>query len=199
MAAIQDISQQLNGIGIKVSPIYPPANARTSDQANGTYDMAIDNNVGASSDPWSYFHHVYQLPIGGASNEEAAGLNMERFSDPAAWALVEKASTTPSSDTAALDGLRHTREGLPPGPARDPAVVQRRLVPGQQHLLDGLPLHHQPHRPEHPGLVEWVPRGHDDRLRPGCAPARRSWPANYNFLHRSRGPPPSPGRWACWP
>ena len=51
MAAIQIISQQLNAIGIKVSPIYPPYSARTSDQTNGTYDMAIDNNVGASSNP----------------------------------------------------------------------------------------------------------------------------------------------------
>ncbi len=110
MAAIQIISQQLNRVGIKVSPIYPSANARTSDQAKGTFDMEINNDVGASSDPWSYFDHVYQLPIGGASNEEAAGLNIERFSDPSAWKLVEQASTTPSSDTATLHGIYGTLE-----------------------------------------------------------------------------------------
>ena len=72
--------------------------------------MEINNNVGASSDPWSYFDHVYQLPIGGASNEEASGLNIERFNDPAAWKLVEQASTTPSSDTATLHSIYGTLE-----------------------------------------------------------------------------------------
>ncbi len=95
MAAIQIISQELNRVGIKVSPIYPSANARTSDQAKGTFDMEINNNVGASSDPWSYFDHVYQLPIGGAGNEEAAGLNIERFNEPAAWKLVRAGQHDP--------------------------------------------------------------------------------------------------------
>ena len=140
MAAIQIISQELNKVGIKVSPIYPSSNARTSDQAKGTFDMEINNNVGASSDPWSYFDHVYQLPIGGAGNEEAAGLNIERFNDPAAWKLVEQASTTPSSDTRhPPQHLQHAREGLPPATARDPAVVQRRLVPGQRHYWKDFP------------------------------------------------------------
>jgi len=105
MAAIQVISSELQKIGIHVSPIYPSANARTEDQIKGTFDMEINNNVGASSDPWSYFDHVYQLPIGGASNEEAAGINIERYSDPAAWKLVQEAGTTPPSDTAKLHSI----------------------------------------------------------------------------------------------
>ena len=111
MAAIQIISQQLNAIGIKVSPIYPSSNARTADQAKGTFDMEINNNVGRQLDPWSYFDRVYQLPIGGASNEEASGLNIERFNDPAAWALVRAGrAPTPSSDTATLNSIYGTLE-----------------------------------------------------------------------------------------
>jgi peptide/nickel transport system substrate-binding protein len=110
MAAIQVIAQDLNRVGIKVSPIYPSYNARTSDEAKGTFDMEIINNVAASSDPWSFYDHVYQLPIGGASNEEASGFNVERFSDPAAFTLVQKAATTPTSDTAALNSIYGTLE-----------------------------------------------------------------------------------------
>jgi peptide/nickel transport system substrate-binding protein len=105
MAAIQIISQQLNAVGIKVSPVYPSANDRTTNMTNGTYDMLIDNNAGPDSTPWSYFNRVYRLPIGGASNEEANGDNIERYSDPTAWALVQKAAVTPTSNTAALNSI----------------------------------------------------------------------------------------------
>jgi peptide/nickel transport system substrate-binding protein len=105
MAAIQIISQQLNAVGIKVSPIYPSANDRQTNMTNGTYDMLIDNNAGPDSTPWSYFNRLYRLPIGGAGNEEANNDNIERYSDPVAWSLVEKAATTPTSDTAALDSI----------------------------------------------------------------------------------------------
>jgi peptide/nickel transport system substrate-binding protein len=102
MAAIDNISTQLDAVGIKVSPIYPSANARTADMTNGTFDMLIDNNAGPSSDPWSYFDRVFQLPIG---TEEASGLNVERFSDSTAWALVQKAAATPPSQTTTLKGI----------------------------------------------------------------------------------------------
>ena len=105
MAAIQVISSELQAVGINVSPIYPQANARTLDQAKGTFDMEINNNAGASSDPWSYFDKVYQLPIGGAANEEAAGINLERFSDPATWKLLEQAATTNPAQTSTLMGI----------------------------------------------------------------------------------------------
>jgi peptide/nickel transport system substrate-binding protein len=99
MAASQDISSQLDAIGINVSSVSVAYNTRESDEANGTYDMVLENRAGISSDPWSYFDVVYQLPIGA---EEASGLNVERFTDPAAWALVEKAATTSLADTAKL-------------------------------------------------------------------------------------------------
>jgi peptide/nickel transport system substrate-binding protein len=102
MAAIQIISQQLNKVGINVSPIYPSSNDRTADEASGNYDMMIDNNAGPDATPYSYFDRVYQLPI---AKSQSAELNVERFSDPAAWALVEKAATTPTSNTAALDKI----------------------------------------------------------------------------------------------
>lgn len=102
MAAIQIISKQLNAVGIKVNPIFPSSNDRTSDEADGHYDMMIDNNAQPDSTPWSYFDRVYQLPI---AKSQSAELNVERFTDPAAWALVKKAATTPTGDAAALDTI----------------------------------------------------------------------------------------------
>jgi peptide/nickel transport system substrate-binding protein len=100
MSAIQEISTELNAIGIKVTPIYPQSSARTADLTDGTYDLALDNNASIDSNPWSYFQRVYNLPI---LKQQNAQLNWERYSDPAAWALVQKAATIPLSDTSALD------------------------------------------------------------------------------------------------
>jgi peptide/nickel transport system substrate-binding protein len=102
MAAIQDISSQLNAIGIKVEPIYPQDSARNADLTNGTYDLAIDNNASIDSNPYAYFQRVYNLPI---LKQQNAQLNWERYSDPAAWALVQKASTIALTDTSALDKI----------------------------------------------------------------------------------------------
>ena len=105
MAAIQIISQELGAIGIKVSPVFPSSQERTDQDNTGTFDLDLNNNVGLSATPWNYFDHVYQLPIGGASNEEIGGLNIERYSDPASWKLVQEASSTNPSDTSKLSSI----------------------------------------------------------------------------------------------
>ncbi len=110
MAAIQVIAAQLRSIGIKVTPIYPKVSGVITLTGLGSssytsFDMIIDNNAGPDSTPWSYFNRVYSLPIGGKSNEEAAGLNLERYSDPTAFSLVKKAAVTPLSNTAALKSI----------------------------------------------------------------------------------------------
>ncbi|HUB70281.1 MAG TPA: ABC transporter substrate-binding protein, partial [Acidimicrobiales bacterium] len=105
VAAVQIIATELESIGIHISLIYPEANTKTSDEDSGNYDMCLDNNAQASSDPYSYFDRVFQLPIGGKTNEEAAGLNLERFSDPGAWSTLEQAAVTNPNDTAKVNAL----------------------------------------------------------------------------------------------
>jgi len=102
MAGIDVISQDLNAIGIHVTPEYPQYATRESDLINGTYDMALDNNAGIDSTPWSYFQRVFNLPI---LPKQSATLNWARFSDPKAWALVQQAATVPLSDTAKLKSV----------------------------------------------------------------------------------------------
>lgn len=101
-AAIDVIAQDLNAIGIKVTPTYPAYGTRTSDLTDGTYDMALDNNASIDSTPWSYFDRVYNLPI---LPKQSAQLNWERYSDPTAWKLVQEAGSTNPSDTSKLDGI----------------------------------------------------------------------------------------------
>jgi peptide/nickel transport system substrate-binding protein len=102
MAGTQVISSELAAVGIKVTPIYPQAPARLSDLTSGNYDLALDNNASLDSTPWSYFQRIYNLPI---QAQQTAQLNWERFSDPAAWNLVQEAGATPVTDTAKLDSL----------------------------------------------------------------------------------------------
>jgi len=96
------IQQELAAVGINIQLIYPQYAARTANLTNGTYDLALDNNAGLDSTPWSYFQRVYELPI---NKQQTAQLNWERFSSPADWALVQEAGTTSPSDTARLDSI----------------------------------------------------------------------------------------------
>jgi peptide/nickel transport system substrate-binding protein len=102
MAGAQVIAQQLAAVGIKCTPTFPQYAARTADLTSGNYDLALDNNAGLDSTPWSYFQRVYNLPI---AKQQTAQLNWERFSSPADWHLVQQAGTTPVTDTAKLSSL----------------------------------------------------------------------------------------------
>ena len=105
--AQQVIQQELAQAGIKVQVTMPSANQRTADITNGNYDLALDNNAGLGSTPWSYFQRVYQLPI---QKEQSAQLNWERYSSPADWNLVQQAASTPPTDTAKLNQLYSSLE-----------------------------------------------------------------------------------------
>ncbi len=105
--AQQVIEQELAAVGIKVQVTMPSSNQRTADLTNGSYDLALDNNAGLDSTPWSYFQRVYQLPI---SKQQSAQLNWERFSSPTDWSLVQQAASTPPTDTAKLNQVYSSLE-----------------------------------------------------------------------------------------
>ncbi|HEY1824092.1 MAG TPA: ABC transporter substrate-binding protein [Trebonia sp.] len=91
------IAQELEAVGIKINVIQPTANQRTADLDSGKYDLALDNNAGLDTTPWSYFQRIYQLPI---QSQQNAQMNWERFSSPSDWATVQQLATTAPSDTA---------------------------------------------------------------------------------------------------
>jgi peptide/nickel transport system substrate-binding protein len=100
--AATTICQQLAKVGVHVSLREKPLAERDSDVANGDYDMVIDNGPAPSSTPWTYFDSVYRLPLG---PRQEAGANEERYSDPAAWALVQQAAATPPTAALAVAGI----------------------------------------------------------------------------------------------
>jgi peptide/nickel transport system substrate-binding protein len=108
-SATDVIVNQLQAVGINAATLFPTYDARTSNLTDGTYDFALDNNAGPSSNPWSYFDRVFQLPI---LAKQSAQLNWERDNNPAAWALVEKIGTIPPSDTAAADAIYAQLEAI---------------------------------------------------------------------------------------
>jgi peptide/nickel transport system substrate-binding protein len=105
--AQQVIQQELAAVGIKIQVTEPSSNQRTADITNGNYDLALDNNAGLDSSPWSYFQRVYQLPI---QKEQSAQENWERYSSPTDWNLVQQAAATAPSDTAKLDQIYSSLE-----------------------------------------------------------------------------------------
>ena len=102
MQGISVIQQELQQVGINIQLIYPQYPARTANLTNGTYDLALDNNAGLDTTPWSYFQRVYALPI---AKQQTAQLNWERFNSPTDWNLVQQAGTTPPSDNAKLHSI----------------------------------------------------------------------------------------------
>jgi peptide/nickel transport system substrate-binding protein len=108
MQGISVIQQELNAIGINIQLIYPQAPARQANLTNGSYDLALDNNAGLDSTPYSYFQRVYQLPI---EKAQTAQFNWERFTSQKDWNLVQQAGNTPLTDTAKLKSYYSTLEG----------------------------------------------------------------------------------------
>jgi peptide/nickel transport system substrate-binding protein len=102
MQGVQVIQSELKQVGINVQLIYPQAPTRQSNLTNGTYDLALDNNAGLDSTPWTYFQRVYQLPI---EKQQTAQMNWERYSSQKDWSLVQQAGTTPLTDTAKLQSI----------------------------------------------------------------------------------------------
>ncbi len=96
------IVQELKAVGINAVAYFPQDAARNTNLTDGTYDLALDNNAQVAATPWSYFDRVFQLPI---AKQQTAQLNWERFSDPAAWALVQKIGTIVPTDTAAIQAI----------------------------------------------------------------------------------------------
>jgi peptide/nickel transport system substrate-binding protein len=101
-SATDVIVQNLAAVGIKATAFFPEYAARTANLTDGTYDFALDNNAGPSSNPWSYFDRVFQLPI---LKKQIAQLNWERDNNPAAWKLVQQLGSIPSTNVAASNAI----------------------------------------------------------------------------------------------
>ncbi len=101
-SATDVIVNQLKAVGINAVAYFPQDLTRNTNLTDGTYQLALDNNAGPSSNPWSYFDRVFQLPI---AKQQTAQLNWERDNNPAAWKLVGEIGGIAPSNTKAIQAI----------------------------------------------------------------------------------------------
>ena len=103
MEAINIMSQQLQAVGINVTPAYPAFNDYLAARLNGTFDLTIDNQANVSNTPWSYYHFIFYDQLKDIATTQ--GGNYGRYNDPAAFALVTKLDQTQTSDLAGMQSV----------------------------------------------------------------------------------------------
>ena len=95
------IIQSAKTAGIRIHSVVKDFNTWQTDRNTGKFDLVIDNHYQISDNPYSYWNGVFHLPI----LTEGTGqqnFNFERYSNPAAWSLVQKLDKTPPTNTAAI-------------------------------------------------------------------------------------------------
>jgi peptide/nickel transport system substrate-binding protein len=87
--------------GIRITAKVKDYNTWRSDRNTGKFDLVVDNNYQISDNPWTYWNGIYHLPII-TSGTGQTNFNFGRYSNPAAWTLVQKLDKTPLTNTAAI-------------------------------------------------------------------------------------------------
>jgi len=98
MQAIQMISSDLKKVGIKATPIYPDYNTWQSSRNTGKFDLVIDNTAQLSDTPYTYYQYLFNQPV----LSSQTNYNFERYSNPAAWKLVQQLDTTSKTDVKTM-------------------------------------------------------------------------------------------------
>ena len=87
--------------GIRVTAKVKDYNTWRSDRNTGKFDLVVDNNYQISDNPWTYWNGIYHLPIITTGTGQT-NFNFGRYSNPAAWALVQRLDKTQLTNTAAI-------------------------------------------------------------------------------------------------
>jgi peptide/nickel transport system substrate-binding protein len=103
-AARDMIVSSAKASGIRITAKVKDFNTWQSDRNTGNFDLVVDNNYQISDNPWTYWNGIFHLPILTTGTGQT-NFNYERYSNPTAWALVQKLDKTPLSNTAAIKEL----------------------------------------------------------------------------------------------
>jgi peptide/nickel transport system substrate-binding protein len=87
--------------GIRVTAKVKDYNTWRDERNTGSFDLVVDNNYQISDNPWTYWNGIYHLPILTTGTGQT-NFNFERYTNPSAWALVQKLDSTPLTNTAAI-------------------------------------------------------------------------------------------------
>jgi peptide/nickel transport system substrate-binding protein len=103
-AARDMIVSSAKAAGIRITAKVKDFNTWQSDRNTGNFDLVIDNNYQLSDNPWTYWNGIYHLPVISSGTGQTFA-NFERYSNPAAWAIVQKLDRTPLSNTSAIKAM----------------------------------------------------------------------------------------------
>jgi len=110
-AARDMIISSAKAAGIQITAKVKDYNTWRSDRNTGAYDLVIDNNYQISDNPWTYWNGLFHLPILTTGTGQT-NFNFERYSNPTAWALVQKLDATPPQNTAAIQEINSKLETI---------------------------------------------------------------------------------------
>jgi peptide/nickel transport system substrate-binding protein len=102
MEAENLIAADAKAAGININPTHPAyatvvADRNGSESAAPTFDLVINNDVQIGNTPWTYYDYIFRQPLQPAASRNR---NYEQYSNPDAWALVQKLDQTPVENTA---------------------------------------------------------------------------------------------------
>jgi len=103
-AARDMIVSSAKAAGIRITAKVKDFNTWQSDRNTGNFDLVIDNAYQISDNPWTYWNGIYHLPVISTGTGQTFA-NFERYSNPDAWALVQKLNQTPPTNTAAIQQM----------------------------------------------------------------------------------------------
>jgi peptide/nickel transport system substrate-binding protein len=103
------IIQDAKNAGIKITVVEGDQNkVQFTDLYGGDYDLEIINNFALSDDPWTMLNGIFHLPI--LSQQTFA--NFERYTNSAAWSLVQQLDKTPKTNAAARKSIMSKIEDI---------------------------------------------------------------------------------------
>ena len=100
-AARDMIISSAKDAGIRITAKVKDYNTWRDERNTGKFDLVIDNNYQISDNPWTYWNGIYHLPILTTGTGQT-NFNFERYSNPTAWALVQRLDKTPLTNTGAI-------------------------------------------------------------------------------------------------
>ena len=110
-AARDMIVSSAKAAGIQITTKVKDYNTWQSDRNTGNYDLVVDNPAQLSDNPWTMWNIVYHLPILTTGTGQT-NFNFERYSNPTAWALVQKLDKTAPTNTAAIKEINSKLEQI---------------------------------------------------------------------------------------
>ena len=87
--------------GIRITAKVKDYNTWRDERNTGKFDLVVDNPAQLSDNPWTMWNIVYHLPIITTGTGQT-NFNFARYSNPAAWSLVQRLDKTPLTNTSAI-------------------------------------------------------------------------------------------------